>query len=318
MTSRQKIGLWMMRDRIGGRFWLAAAMTAASVAFSYPAAAQQVVAFVNGSPITSYDIEQRSKFIQLSAKKVPTRQEVLDALVEEKIKVQEAGRYNMDVPKAEMDRAFGAMAGRAGMNTEQFTQALASRGVAIDTIKSRMRADIAWNQLVRARFPATLSIEEKEVRDAVENKGGEGDAVAYDYRLRQILFIIPSGSAQSVIDGRLREAEALRGKFENCEDGVAIARTLRDVAVRDPMRRSSNDLPDNLRNVLNSTAVGKLTKPEVNSQGVAVFALCEKRENTTDTPQKQKVKQELFVKRFEAQSKRYLSEIKRSAMIEMK
>lgn len=308
----------MMRDRIGGRICLAAVMMAASLAAASPAAAQQVAAMVNGSPITTYDIEQRSKFMQLSTQKTPPRQEVLETLIAEKIKVQEAGRYNMDAPKDEVDRAVGNMASRAGMSLEQFTQALAGRGVNIDTIKMRMRAEIAWNQLLRARFPASLAIEEKEVRDALDKKGGEGDAVAYDYRLRQILFIVPKGSPQSAIEGRLREAEALRSRFANCEDGVTFARSLRDVAVRDPVRRSSADLPDNLREVLNSTPVGKLTKPEVSAQGVAVFALCEKRENTTDTPQKRAARTALFNSRFEAQSKRYLSDLRRQAMIEMK
>jgi len=308
----------MMRNRIGTCFWLATAMIAASLAAPCPAAAQQVVAFVNGSPITTYDIEQRSKFVQLSTHKTPSRQEVLDALIDETIKIQEAQRYSMDAPAADLDRAMAAMSGRTGMSLEQFTQALAGHGVGIQTIKSRLRADIAWNQLVRARFPATLSIEEKEIRDVVEKKGGEGETVSFDYRLRQILFIVPKGSPQSVVEARMREAEALRGRFENCEDGVAFARSLRDVAVRDPVRRSSADLPENLRQVLNSTPVGKLTKPEVSSQGVAVFALCEKRENTTDTPQKRAVRNELFNSRFEAQSKRYLAELRRSAMIEKK
>jgi peptidyl-prolyl cis-trans isomerase SurA len=318
MTSRRNNGLWMMHHRICGSFCLAIAVIAASLAAACPAVAQQVAVMVNGSPITTYDIEQRSKFVQLSAHKTPSRQEVLDALIEEKIKLQEALRYNMDTPKADLDRSMTSMASRGGMNLEQFTQALASRGVGVETIRSRMRAEIAWNQLVRARFPATLSIEEKEIRDAVEKKGGEGEAVAYDYRLRQILFIVPKGSAQSVFEGRIREAEALRSRFENCEDGVNFARSLRDVAVRDPVRRSSADLPDNLREILNSTAVGKLTKPEVNNQGVAVFAVCEKRQNTTDTPQKRAARTELFNSRFEAQSKRYLSDLRRQAMIEMK
>jgi peptidyl-prolyl cis-trans isomerase SurA len=308
----------MMRNRIGALLSLAGAIIAASLAAASPAAAQQVAAMVNGTPITTYDIEQRSKFLQLSTHKTPPRQEVLQTLIDERIKVQEAGRYNMDAPKADVDRALNGMATRAGLNLEQFTQALAGRGVNIDTIRSRLRAEIAWNQLLRARFPATLAIEEKEVRDAVEKKGAEGDAVAHDYRLRQILFIVPKGSPQSVIDGRMREAEALRSRFENCEDGVTFARALRDVAVRDPVRRSSADLPDNLREILNSTPVGKLTKPEVSAQGVAVFAVCEKRENKTDTPQNRAARNALFNSRFETQSKRYLHELRRQAMIEMK
>ena len=308
----------MMCDRIGGRICLVAVMLAASLTAASPAAAQQVAAMVNGTPITSYDIEQRSKFMQISTQKSPPRQEVLQTLIEERIKVQEAGRYNMDAPKADVDRGISNMASRAGLNVEQFTQALAGRGVSIDTIRSRMRAEIAWNQLLRARFPATLAIAEKEVRDAVEKKGEGGDAAGYDYRLRQILFIVPKGSAQSAFESRIREAEALRSRFENCEDGLTFARSLRDVAVRDPVRRSSVDLPDNLRDVLNNTPVGKLTKPEINAQGVAVFAVCEKRENKTDTQRTRTAQQELFNSRFEAQSKRYLSELRRQAMIEMK
>ena len=142
--------------------------------------------------------------------------------------------------------------------------------------------------------------------------------MAYDYRLRPILFIVPKGSAQSVFDGRIREAESLRGRFQDCDDGIRLARGLRDVAVRDPVRRSSADLPNNLRDLLNNTPVGKLTKPEVTAQGVEVFALCDKRENTIDTPQKRSARQQLFAARFEAQSKRYLSELRRGAMIEFK
>ena len=171
---------------------------------------------------------------------------------------------------------------------------------------------------MRGRFPATLAVEEKEIRDAVEKKGGEGEAVSYDYRLRQILFIVPKGSPQSVINDRTREAEALRGRFENCEAGIALARTLRDVAVRDPVSKSSADLPDNLRTILNSTPIGKLTKPEVNAQGVAVFALCDKRESTADTPQQRAVRNELFNSRYDQVSKRYLNDLRRAAIIEYK
>jgi peptidyl-prolyl cis-trans isomerase SurA len=315
----ETVDFCMMREWIGRRFGLAAAaVIAASIAASSPAAAQQVVVFVNGAPITTYDIDQRSKFIQLSAKRTPSRQEVLDALIEDTIKIQEALRYNMDAPKGDVDRAIGNMSSRAGLSVPQFTQMIAANGVNIETIKSRMRSEIAWTNLVRARFPATLQVEEKDVMDALQTKKEEGDAVAFDYRLRPILFIVPKGSTQSIIDGRIREAESLRGRFQDCEDGIRFARSLRDVAVRDPVRRSSADLPNNLRDLLNNTPVGKLTKPEVTAQGVEVFALCERKENTSDTPQKRTTRQQLFASRFEAQSKRYLNDLRRGAMIEYK
>ena len=60
--------------------------------------AQQVVAFVNGQPITTLDIEHRAKFMQMSSKKLPPRKEVLDSLIDEILEIAEAKRYGIDVP----------------------------------------------------------------------------------------------------------------------------------------------------------------------------------------------------------------------------
>ena len=279
----------------------------------------QVAAFVNGSPITAYDLEQRAKFTELALHKRPGRKEVLQELIDEKIKIQEVQRYGMDAPKGELDRSLANMAGRGGMSVDQFKGALAAKGVGVETVTSRLRAEMAWSQLVRARFPATLQVGEKDVNDAAKKKGSEeGEAIAYDYRLRQILFLVAKGSAPPVYENRGREAEALRARFENCDGGIAMARTLRDVAVRDPVRRSSTDLPPSLRDLLNSTPVGKLTKPEATAQGVAVWAVCEKKENTTDTPQKRAIQNELFNARFDAQSKKYMADLRKQALIEIK
>jgi peptidyl-prolyl cis-trans isomerase SurA len=56
------------------------------------ALAQSVVVFVNGDPITAIDIEQRSKFIVITTQKPAPRQEVLDQLIDEKLKIREARR----------------------------------------------------------------------------------------------------------------------------------------------------------------------------------------------------------------------------------
>jgi len=302
-----------------GSLFVAAMLFAfATGALLSPASAQQVVVVVNGSPITSYDIEQRSKFIQLSARRTPSRQEVIDELINEKIKIQEAKRYSLDARNAEIERAVANMANRTGMTVAQFTQTLAGHGVALGTIKSRVRAEIAWAQLVRGRFPATLQIDEKDIREALENKKDGNESAAYDYRLRPILFIVPKGSPASVVEARMREAEGLRSRFQNCDQDIAFARTLKDVAVRDPVVRTSADLAPTLREVLNNTPVGKLTKPEVTAQGVELFALCERKETTADTPQQRGIRQEIFSSRFEAQSKRYLNEVRRASMIEYK
>ena len=80
--------------------------------------------------------------------------------------------------------------------------------------------------------------------------------------MRPVVFIVPRGSPDAVYDARKRDAEALRARFLNCNDGVAFARALPDVAVRDQVSKFSADLAQQLRGILDSTAVGHLTPPE--------------------------------------------------------
>ena len=84
---------------------LAAAAFAGAIMLALPTAAtaQQVVAFVNGQPITVLDIEHRSKFLQMSNKKVPSRKEVMDSLIDEILEITEAKRYGLDIPDEQVN-----------------------------------------------------------------------------------------------------------------------------------------------------------------------------------------------------------------------
>lgn len=297
---------------------LAAVLALAAVGlWANSARSQQVVVIVNGEPITALDIEQRSKLTQLSTQKAPPRQAVIDDLINEKLKIREAKKFGLEASNQEVDAAFASMASRMRSTAEQLTQQLAKSGVNAATLKSRIRADIVWPQIVRGRYQSSLQVAEKDILTAMDAKGDEG--AGYDYTMRPILFLVPTGSPAPFVDGRKREAEALRARFQGCEDGIAFARALKDVAVRDQIVRSSADIPAELRKVLDGVEVGKLTPPEVTKVGVEMFAICGKKESAADnTPGKRKAKESIMAERYEQRSKQYLREIRRSAMIEYK
>lgn len=279
----------------------------------------QVVAVVYGEPITALDIEQRTKFEQLAGQKTISRQDVLELLINDKLKIREGKRWGVAVTDAEVDEAFAGMAGRMRLKPDQLEQVMLKQGTNANAIKSRIRADIAWQRLVRGRFSSTLSVGEKDVLEALGSKTvAEKDAVSYDYTLRPVLFVVADGAAEQTFEARKREAEALRGRFLNCDDGLALIRTMRDVAIRDKIFRSTTDIPTELRGVLDTTEVGHLTPPEITKHGVEMFALCERVAGQGDTPQKKQARDAVFAERFEQKAKVYLAEVRRAAMIEYK
>jgi peptidyl-prolyl cis-trans isomerase SurA len=113
-----------------------------------------------------------------------------------------------------------------------------------------------------------------------------------------------------------REAEAFRARFQSCDEGLRMARATRDIVVREPMLRNSADLSAGLREILDKMEIGRLTPPEPTAQGVQMFAVCDRKASTADTPARRAAREEIYSKRFEAESKKFLQQIRREAMIE--
>jgi peptidyl-prolyl cis-trans isomerase SurA len=275
--------------------------------------AQNVVVFVNGSPVTAIDVEQRSKLLQVTGQKGVSREDVIQQLVDEKLKIGEAKRWGLNIADKDVENSFAGMAGRMRLNSDQLTQTLAKSGINANTLKARIRADLAWQQLVRGRYQSRLQLSDK---DLAEITSESEDTLSYEYVLRPILLLVPPKSAASVYEARRREAEALRGRFRGCEDGLRVARTLRDVAVRDQVLRTSADLPAELRKVLDSVPIGQLTAPELTKHGIELFAVCAKNESKADSPRKRQARDAAYSKRFEQESKRYIQQLRRAALIE--
>lgn len=301
------------------RIIIAAALVIAACAAPCRAMAQQVVLIVNGDIITDYDIDQRMKFMTLSNHKQPSRQEVIEDLIDEKLKIQVSRRYKVEVAEKEIEQNYADMGKRLRLTPEQLTQAFAQSGVDATTLKSRIRADTAWQYLIRGKFQSSLQISEKSVLAELKARKPDDSApaVGYDYTLRPILFIVQRGDT-ALLDLRRRDAEALRARFTSCVTGLAVARALRDVAVREPITKNSSELLPALRDILDNTEIGHLTAPETTSQGVELFALCERKETRSDTPEKTDVRNKMFVEQFQSKANNLLRDLRRQAMIERK
>jgi peptidyl-prolyl cis-trans isomerase SurA len=306
-----------------GRFRsrLAAAALAATIAASWHGTAHaQLAALVNGDPITVFDITQRMRLTEISTHKQQTREEALNELIDEKLKLQIARRYIIEITDKDVDQAFNSMARRSGLTAQQFADALTKAGISVPALKGRVKADIGWSAIIRGKFAGSLQVGEKEVAAAVQarKKDDKPTPSAFQFKLRQILFIVPRGSPETAYEARKKDAEALRARFQDCEEGVAMARTLRDVTVREPITRSSLDVPAKQRELLEQTPVGRLTPPGVTQLGVEVFAVCSKEPTRGDSQEEREAREEISNQRYEAQSKRYLEELRRGAMIELR
>jgi len=231
----------------------------------------QAVAIVNGDPITAFDVDQRAKLIQLSTHQTKQRNEVVEELINEKIKVQLLKRFAIDGIDKDVDNAYANMARRMRATPKQFSENLEKSGIKTETLKSKIKADLVWGQIIRGKYQSAFQFSDQDVNARLKAKNREDEnVVGYDYTLRPILFVVPRGSPPAAFEARAKEAEALRARFQGCEEGIALARGMRYVAVRMQVVKGSAELPAQLRDVLAKTEIGRLTAPETTPQGVEV------------------------------------------------
>lgn len=295
-------------------------MTAAGVIMlaggASPSSAQSIACMVGGEPITGLDIEQRTKLNFLTTRKQMPKQEVLDELINEKVKLKEAKRFGVDPTVSDIDQAFAGMSQRMRLTPEQLAKSLESQGVRPETLKARLKAEMVWGSLVRGRFKESLQVGEKDVNDAALQGGEPTQTDAFEYKLQPIVLIVPRGSAQAAIDQRRKEAESLRERVQSCEQANNYFKSMQNTAIRDIVTKTSADIPGPLRELLDKTPVGRLTPPEITKQGVEMVALCERKPTKVDTPKKREIREKMYAQKYEAKQKAYLADIRKAAMIE--
>jgi peptidyl-prolyl cis-trans isomerase SurA len=294
----------------------AALVGVALLLVSAPAGAQQIVAFVYGEPITALDIDQRTRIIEVFSRKKVGRKEALDELVDQKLKLHQARRLDIDIDTAQINREYAAMARRAGRSVPELDQAFQQAGINITTFKTKLRADIAWREIMQKMSPGSFHVRDADVVAALLARGQTASSKATQYTMRQVVFVVPRTSPDATKIARLKEAESLRAKFSDCERDLALAREYREVVVKDPVVRISTDLPQRLRELLEKTPDGRMTPPEPTAAGIEVVAVCGRKETVADLGSRSEIRDELLNQRIDSQEKKILDDLRRRAVID--
>jgi peptidyl-prolyl cis-trans isomerase SurA len=276
---------------------------------------------VADQPITSYEISQRARFIQLTQRNANPTKVATEELIDEKLQLAEARRRGITVSEGEVNDAFAGIASRLKMTPDQLVKALKSSGVDAKTFKDRIRAQIAWGKVVREKFRATVAVSEQDVIAALQTKADPAKtdkATTTEYELNQIIFVVPAKASPAVAAQRQKEAEQLRGRFTSCAEGVAFTKGLTEVVVKPLGRRMQSDLTDENVKMLDEMEIGRLTPPQRTENGVEMVALCGRRVLQSDAAARATIEGELLDEQGSLLSRRYLRDLKRNAVIEYK
>lgn len=294
---------------------LAAASPLAGTVATARAATIEVV--VNDKAITTYEIQQRARLITLTQRKggAAAKKQAEEELVNEVLQLAEASRVGVKVSKAEVDGAFGNIAKSVRLSPSQLSAALRQSGVNPDTLKDRLKAQLAWVQVVRRRFQADVHINESDVIAALRKSDKEGKETSMEYDLKQVIVVVPAKASGSFKSKRRSESDQIRKAFNGCDNAGPVLSKYSEVVMKPVGRRLETELPGSMKDDIEKTEPGRLTKPQQTDKGYEMIAVCSKRELQSDIAARTEVENELRAKEGEAMSRRYLMELRSRATI---
>jgi peptidyl-prolyl cis-trans isomerase SurA len=134
-----------------------------------------ILATVNDSVITGFDLRQRMLLLIAMTQVQPTpenipaiQQQALNALVDERLQVQELANYeDLVVSDQEVEAEIASMAQEVGASPQAYIDFLAQGGIRPGTLREQLRTQIGWSQLVGGRFQSRARVSRAAVSAAM-------------------------------------------------------------------------------------------------------------------------------------------------------
>lgn len=244
----------------------------ASLLVGAPVAAQGLfspVVFVNDSVITEFEIEQRQRFLSLLNAPGASRNDVIEALIDERLRAEAVAAVGFELPEEALQAGLDEFAGRVNLTGEEFIVVLEESGVAKESFEDFVRVGVAWREYVGARFGTRLEITEAEIDQALGSGSGGSNVRVL---LSEIIIPAPENRRQEIDEIATQiAASSSQEEFSN------YAREYSATATRDQGGllewQSLSELPPVLRPLLLGLAPGEVTKPISIPNAVALFQL---------------------------------------------
>lgn len=273
---------------------------------------------VNDQAITSLDIQGRAKLLQLALHlgAAAATKQAQEELIDENLRIQEGARRGIVPSEDAIDAALTNIASRSKMSLPQFQQALARAGVPISTFRSRIRGQMVWGRIVRAKIQQDVKSESADLLKQMSNREkNASDVTANDFVLQRVVFAVRQKATPAEVNQRKAEAEALRSRFKSCATDLDVAKKLKEVAVVNVGRKLAGEIPPGLKDDLNSTAEGRLTPVQRSDLGFEMYAVCAKIAVTGEAAVSAGLDADALDKRGEETSKTLTKELRQKANI---
>lgn len=260
------------------RHWPCIALLSLTLAAGLPAHAQRsaprtadyIVAIVNQELVTAAELQQRLAQVRENARRSNTplppddelKQEVLNALIDERVIVTNARDSGMRLDDAELERAMANVAAQNQLTPQQLRERLRREGVDYARFRKNIRDQLLVERTREREVQQRIRITDAEV-DAWLDKQRAAAGNSTEYNLAQVLVVVPENAPAKVVEERRARAEAALERLRKGEAFDAVAREISEDTNRakggEIGARPASQLPDIFVDAVRTLKAGEFT-----------------------------------------------------------
>jgi peptidyl-prolyl cis-trans isomerase SurA len=194
----------------------------------------QVIASVDGSPITDFDIQNANSAGMNSPSGSNTgaggldRDAALKQLIEQQLLDQEAQKYSGRVDESDVDRFIQQLEERNHVTDAQLREQLQQHGTSYDAFRKNAFKQVAAITMVDHEVRQKIHIPDSEVEAYYKNHPEEFTASEEKYRLAQILIAVPSDASPDKIAVAQKKADEVHAQAVKGKDFGTLAKEYSD------------------------------------------------------------------------------------------
>ena len=296
MAQRLRVHSPTSRKRAAGARSAAVAVAVLALALSAPGLAQTagggrsaprtadyIVAVVNRELVTNGELEQRIARVRAQAEragaKLPPaaelRQQLLDALIDERVQMTHARDSGIRVDDADLDRAVANVAQQNQVNMTQLRQRLAAEGMDYARFRSNIRDQILIERVREREVQARIRVTDSEIDTFLDKQRVKAGAQT-EYNIAQILVLVPEGATATEAAQRRAVIDAALARVRAGEAFEAVAREVSEDANKAQGGviglRQADRLPDQFVELVRNLKPGEIA-PTVLRTGAGFHAL---------------------------------------------
>ena len=283
-----------------------------------------IAAVVNQDVVTKSDLMARHDLIAASTGLPRTpelmaklRPQIVDMLIEEEIKMQEANRLKIEVTKEEIAQGFKSIADQNKVSPQDFRKMLETSGIRVGTMEDQIRAQIAWTKVVQRKIRPQIEVSDADIDSELEQL--RANIGKPQYKISEIFLPLMEGKKPAEIQSF---AEKLVSQLQKKPE--AFGKVAQQFSAAPGAAQGGavgwvigGQMPTEVDAILPSLSPRSISNPIKTQSGFYIIFLQEKREITEALlPSREDIMQRVGGMRLDRAQRRYLMDLRSSAFVE--